>query len=182
MPVQMHINATRFMEKLMQEYSGLIKPLKVGIETAPPCVSVSLLLQNRGLFCESRGFVFLGVRIVRNRCCEGEIRACVEGRVYINEIDLAGELRQQTRQDVLLVAADQSVAPRHFPPSGKEIKGTSPVLRAFVDRLDGLKRKGNPDRRDLLAVLVFPLPGKFSHPKPRCCVWSPFSRAFRDLT
>ena len=34
---------------------------------------------------------------------EGEVRASVEGGVYVNEIDLTGKLGQQTWQNVLLI-------------------------------------------------------------------------------
>src|SRR5947209_6530252 len=159
----MNIKTPVFRQQFVKEHGCLIKPLKIGIQTTPPSISVGLLLKNRWQLYEGCGLVFFGFRIVRNRCGEGKICACIEGWVYVNEVDLAGELRQQAGQDVLLVTPDQPVTPLGFPTGGKKIKGPLPILRALIDRLDGLKRKGYPDRRDLLAVLILPIPDKLGH-------------------
>jgi len=45
----------------------------------------------------------------------------------------------------------------------KKITQALSLLRAFIDRLNGLKRQRNPHRCDFLAVPVFFFPNKFSH-------------------
>lgn len=92
-----------------------------------------------------------------------EKSAPVSKAIDVNQIYFAGELRQQTRQNILLVAPDQPVSPLRFTTGSKEIKRPLPLLRAFIHRLDRLKRQRNPHRRDFFVVLVLSFPNEFSH-------------------
>jgi hypothetical protein len=81
-------------EQLAQKDGGLVKPLKVRIESASPRVSLSLLLDHRRRLLNHE-VIGLG-----NLCFEGEVRADVEWRIDVDEIDLASELGEKTRRDV----------------------------------------------------------------------------------
>src|ERR1700682_814139 len=52
MPVKMHVQAPGIRHELAQENCRLVKPLEVAIESSPPRVSISLLLNYAGLLCE----------------------------------------------------------------------------------------------------------------------------------
>lgn len=51
--------------------------------------------------------------------------------------------------------------------NGEKLEAALALLRAFVHRLDGLKRQRNPHRPLLLSILVLPVPNKFCHSEPR---------------
>ena len=76
---------------------------------------------------------------------EGEVGAGVERRVDVDEVDLAGELGEQRRQDVLLVAPDEAVAPGLA--SAEARNSVCRLQRGFVDRLHVLERQLHPQRQ-----------------------------------
>src|SRR5208283_4937813 len=49
MPVKMDVDRAVFSKKFPQQHDRVIEPLQIRIESAAPCISVCLLLQNRRL-------------------------------------------------------------------------------------------------------------------------------------
>jgi hypothetical protein len=152
MVIQMHIDATVLCQQFVQQHHRLVEPLQVRLHPSPPSVAVRLLLDDARLLGEGQRVLLLVVA-GRDGGAEGEVGAGVEGRVDVDEVDLAGELGQQRRQDVLLVALDEAVAPGLLL-SGVLEQAALALLGGFVDRLDGLERQGDPQRGHALAVGV----------------------------
>ncbi len=101
---------------------------------------------------------FVLVVVIGDGGGEGEVSASVEGRVDVNEVDLAGELGQQAGQDVFLVAPDEAVASGLLLLQRLE-QALLAILGRLVDGLDGLEGEGHPQRRDALVVgIVFAVP------------------------
>ncbi len=63
----------------------------------------------------------------------------VEWRIDINQINRPGELIEERREKVSLVAPDQPIAPVRIMSSAVESKGLLALLRAFVNRFDRLQ-------------------------------------------
>ena len=108
-------------------------------------------------------FDFVGSSAYERR--EGEVGTCSEGRVNIDEIDLPGELVQQTRHHQLVVAPDELVAPAVLErlggvalPEVEECQaarsGRFTRRPALVDSLDDLERERDAVDLVPLAVLV----------------------------
>src|SRR5271165_4906652 len=107
-PVEMDEYTSFRCEQLEQYRNRVIKPLQIRINTASPNVSICLLLNDGRLFEK----LFICVRNFRS---EGEIRSRIKWRVNVDEVHLSRELRQQRRQDILLVAPDEPIAPLGLP-------------------------------------------------------------------
>jgi hypothetical protein len=144
----------------MQHYNGFVKPLQVRIHAPSPGVAVRLLLDNARFFGERDGVAVLFVHL-RHAGGKREIRPRVKRRVNVNQVDLPGELRQQRRQHVFLVAPHEPVPPRLFLVRQLEQVALA-VLRRFVDRLDSLKRQRHSERSDAVALgVVLAVPDQF---------------------
>ncbi len=159
-PIHVNINAPGIAQQFTEQDGGFVKPLEVGVESASPSVAIRLLLDDARLLGEGERVVFGRVRVIRHGGGEGEIRAGVERRVDVNQVHLAGELRQERGQHVFLVAPDEPVAPRRlFRDASREQRQRLAIRRALVHRLDGLERQCDAHRRDALAggiVFAFP--------------------------
>ena len=102
MPIQMHLQAARFVKKF-GERDGLepLQPaVEVGQHTRPvvgrnaPRIAVGLLFDEARLCGERNTVTIIQVRINGHVGSETDVRAGVEGRVIIDEVDLTSELRQ----------------------------------------------------------------------------------------
>src|SRR5205823_5279545 len=115
------------------------------------------LLQKRGLF------VSIFIITAWNSGDIREVCSRIKGGVYVNEVHLPREFRQERRQHILLISPDQSIAPLWLPTRREQVQAPLTILYALVDRLDGLKRERNLHRGLLLATFVLPIPYEFCH-------------------
>ena len=163
----MHINAPILRQQVMQDGYGLIKPLQIRIQPASPGVAVGFLLDDAGFLGEGERAGVLIVGGVGDGGGEGEVGAGVERRVDVDEVPLAGELVEQGRQDVLLVASDEAVAPGVI--VGPRTEQRLAVARRFVDGFDALERQLHAQRQHALAVgVVLAVPTKLRGDGHRC--------------
>src|SRR5207253_1463971 len=79
---------------------------------------------------------------------QGEVLPRRKRRIDVDEIDVADELLEEPREDVLLVAPDQAVAPVLLLATAEKIKRALSLLSGLVDRLDRLKRQRAAQWRD----------------------------------
>src|SRR5713226_3976208 len=98
--------------------------------------------------------------------CSGERKICagIEGWVYVDQVHFPREVRQERWQDIFLISPDEPVAPFRVTAASKKLEIAPAILRALVDRLDGLKRQRNSHRPLLLISFVLPIPNQFGHP------------------
>jgi len=93
---------------------------------------------------------------------ERKIGARIEWRIDVDQVHLAGEFRQEGRQDVFLVTPDQQVAPLLFSESRAIPQTTLTVLCRLIHRLNRLKRERYPQGRHApTGGVVFPIPDQF---------------------
>ena len=111
------------------------------------------------------GFPLLGGGRGGYRRRKRKIRAGIERRINVNQIDLARKFGQQARQHVFFIAPDQTVAPcRRALSGGEEFQRPLALLRGFVDGFNRLERQRDGERRDFFAVLrQFSCPMQFGH-------------------
>jgi len=80
-PIAMHINAPILGEQIAHQNQPLVNHRNEGIRPLPPGVPIGDLFQYVGLFGEA---------VAANFNVHGEIRAHIEGRVNVNELQAAG--------------------------------------------------------------------------------------------
>jgi hypothetical protein len=99
----MHINTPPFTQQVAHQRQAFVHHVQVGIDAFAPSVAIGDGFQD-GLL-----FEYL-VAVVADLDFHGEVCADIEGRVDVDEVDLAAKLLQQGRHHEFVVAPDEHVA------------------------------------------------------------------------
>ena len=136
----MNVDASILVHQIAHEDEAFVNHGDEGIRAAPPGVAVGDLFEEVGLFVEG---------LAANLDVHGEIRADVEGRVNVDELEAAGVLDLAAEraaleggEDELVVAPDEFVGPAFdLPATGIEAEflGGALFLPGFVNVFEGLE-------------------------------------------